>query len=163
MNNKLSNNLVKIAQEVLKNTKYYQTEAANGAAQEDNFELDYILVNGNISETESMLAYAHFQDRFICFNPLQGAESAAEICDWAYSFSMDLFRYLENGYEIAYMTAGSHAGAWCEISESGEAGTRFPQGRQIYLAYCAQNGVTVETLRKEFSYGGQDVMSLYTE
>lgn len=159
----MNNNLVETAQEVLKGTKYYQADAANGNATEENFELDYMLINRSVSEPESVLAYAHFQDRFIRFNPTQGTKSAVEICDWAYSFSLDLFRHLEDGYEIVYMTNGSHTDAWYEISESGEDGTRFPHGRQIYLAYCAQNGVTVETLRKEFSYDGQDVLSLYTE
>lgn len=163
MNNKLNNNFVEIAQEVLKNTKFPQMEAADGAVPENNFELDYILVNESAPDAKSVLAYAHFQDRFVCFNPLQGAESAAEICDWAYSFSLDLFRYLEDGYEIIYMTNGSHADAWYEISESGEDGTRFSQGRQRYLTYCKENNVTAEALRKEFSYDGQDAMSFYIE
>ena len=159
----MNNNLVETAQEVLRGTRYYQAEAANGDATEENFELDYILINRSMSKAESVLAYAHFQDRFIRFNPTQGAESAAEICDWAYSFSLDLFRYLEDGYKIAYMTAGSHADAWYEISESGEDGTRFLQGRQLYLAYCKQNNVTAEILKKEFSYDGLDAMSFYKE
>ena len=159
----MNNNLVETAQEVLRGTRYYQAEAANGDATEENFELDYILINRSMSKAESVLAYAHFQDQFICFNPTQGAESAAEICDWAYSFSLDLFRYLEDGYKIAYMTAGSHADAWYEISESGEDGTRFLQGRQLYLAYCKQNNVTAEILKKEFSYDGLDAMSFYKE
>lgn len=163
MNSKLNNSLVETAQKVLKATKYYQTEAAKGEATEDNFELDYILINESAPDAKSVLAYAHFQDQFICFNPTQGAESAAEICDWAYSFSLDLFRYLEDGYKIAYMTAGSHADAWYEISESGEDGTRFLQGRQLYLAYCKQNNVTAEILKKEFSYDGLDAMSFYKE
>lgn len=159
----MNNNLVETAQEVLRGTRYYQAEAANGDATEENFELDYILINRSMSKAESVLAYAHFQDRFIRFNPTQGAKSAVEICDWAYSFSLDLFWHLEDGYEIVYMTNGSHTDAWYEISESGEDGTRFPQGRQRYLTYCKENNVTAEALRKEFSYDGQDAMSFYTE
>lgn len=41
----MNNNLVETAQEVLRGTRYYQAEAANGDATEENFELDYILVN----------------------------------------------------------------------------------------------------------------------
>ena len=61
----MNNNLVETAQEVLRGTRYYQAEAANGDATEENFELDYILINRSMSKAESVLAYAHFQGRFI--------------------------------------------------------------------------------------------------
>jgi len=158
-------NKVKImrqAERTLKRTEAYREKSSDGIAPEDNFQLGYVLVKDGKSAPDTAIAYAHYEDEIISFNPFESGGDTKAILDWAFSFDGDLFMYLEQGYELAGASALTHSLVWEEIAEChGNGSINYPSGMQQYLNYCKRNGVTAELLRKEQQYDGMDVMKLY--
>lgn len=67
---------------------------------------------------------------------------------WGCNFDRDLFDDLANGSDILYMSMNCHAAVWCELEESGADSA----GAARYLQYCADNGITPETMLEEHPY-----------
>ena len=153
--------IMRQAERALKRTEVYRENRSGSHDPEDNFQLDYVLVKGSKSTPDTAIAYAHYEDNIITFDPFQNSD-AKGIWDWAFSFDGDLFMYLEQGYELAGMSLETHGVVWEEIAEChGNGSINYPKGMQHYLNYCNRNGVTVELLRAERQYDGMDVMKLY--
>ena len=154
--------IMRQAERALKRTEAYRENRSDSHDPEDNFQLDYVLVKGRKATPDTAIAYAHYLDELISFNPLEINGEVKRIGDWAFSFDGDLFMYLEQGYELAGASVLTHCVVWEEIEEyHGNGSINYPKGMQQYLNYCKRNGVTVELLRKEQDYGGMDVMKLY--
>ena len=154
--------IMRMAERALKRTEAYRENRSDSSDPEDNFQLGYVLAKSGKSSPDTVIAYAHYEDIVISFNPLAGGDETKSIFDWAFSFDGDLFSYLEQGYEIVGMSLETHGVVWAEIAEShGDDGISAYKGMQRYLNYCKRNGVTVELLRKELQYDGMDVMVLY--
>ncbi len=153
--------IMRQAERALKRTEVYRENRSDSSDPESNYQLDYVLVKGSKSVPDTAIAYAHFEDDIISFNPFQSSD-AKSIWDWAFNFDSDLFMYLEQGYDLAGMSLGTHSAVWEEIAERhGDDSINYPKGMQHYLNYCKRNGVTVELLQKERQYDGMDVMVLY--
>lgn len=154
--------IMRQAEHTLKRTEAYRENRSGSNDREDNFHLEYVLVKGGKPTPDTAIAYAHYEDQLISFNPLENDGDTKIVWDWAFSFDGDLFLYLERGYELAGMTVETHCLVWEEIEEHHSDGSICSQrGMQKYLNYCKRNGVTVELLQKEWQYGGMDVMKLY--
>ena len=154
--------IMRQAERALKRTEVYRENSSGGIAPEDNFQLDYVLVRGGKSAPDTAIAYAHYEDEIISFNPFESGGDTKAIGDWAFSFDGDLFMYLEQGYELAGASVLTHSLVWEEIEAyHGDGSIDFQKGMQQYLNYCKKNGVTVELLRTEQHYDGMDVMKLY--
>lgn len=154
--------IMRQAERVLKRTAAYRENCSDGTTPEDNFQLDYVLVKGGKSVPDTAIAYAHYEDEIISFNPFENGGDTKAILDWAFSFDGDLFNYLEQGYELVGMAPETHTWVWAEIEEGHDnEGIAFPKGMQKYLNYCKRNGVTVGRLREAQKYDGMDVMTLY--
>lgn len=151
---------MRLAERALKRTDYYRETGKGSSVPEDNFQLDYVLVKGSKSTPDTAIAYASYMDEMISFNPFGGI--AISVADWAFSFNSDLFRFLEQDYELVGMSLISHSFAWSEIEECHNNGSLdSSKGIQLYLDYCKRNRVTAELLRQEVQYDGMDVMTLY--
>lgn len=153
--------IMRQAERALKRTEVYHENRSDSIDPESNFQLDYVLVKGSKSDPDTAIAYAHYEDNVILFNPFQSGDTKS-IWDWAFSFDSDLFMYLEQGYDLAGMSLETHSVVWGEIAERhGDNSINYPKGMQHYLNYCKRNGVTAELLRKERQYDGMDVMVLH--
>lgn len=149
------------AERALKRTEVYRKNRSDSSDPENNYQLDYVLVKGSKSVPDTAIAYAHFEDEIISFNPFQSGD-AKSIWDWAFSFDGDLFLHLEQGYELIGMSLETHNLVWGEIAEyHGNGSITSPKGMQQYLNYCKRHKVTAELLRREAQYDGMDVMVLY--
>ena len=154
--------IMRQAERALKRTEVYRENRSDSHDPEDNFQLDYVLVKGSKATPDTAIAYAHYQDEIISFNPFESGGDTKTVLDWAFSFDSDLFMYLEQGYELSGASALTHCVVWEEIEEyHGNGGINYPKGMQQYLSYCKRNGVTVGLLQKEWQYDGMDVMKLY--
>ena len=153
--------IMRQAERALKRTEVYRENRSDSHNPEDNFQLDYVLVKGGKSAPDTAIAYAHYEDEIILFNPFESDGDTKVIGDWAFNFDGDLFMYLERGYDLAGMSLEIHSVVWEEIAEChGNGCINYPKGMQQYLNYCKRNGVTVELLRKEQQYDGIDVTKL---
>jgi len=154
--------IMRTAERTLKRTEVYRENRTDSSDPENNFQLDYVLVKGGNSIPDNGIAYAHYEDKVISFDPFQNGTGIQNVWDWAFSFDESLFTYLERGYELAGMSVEAHCAAWSEIEEfHGLGSIHSIKGLQRYLNYCNRNGVTVDLLRREFQYNGMDVMTLY--
>ena len=154
--------IMRVAERALKRTQPYLENRTDSNDPEDNYRLGYVLAKGSKSFPDTVIAYAHFEDIVISFNPLVGDSDAKSIWAWAFSFDGDLFSFLEQGYEIVGMSLETHSAVWAEITEChGDDSISALKGMQQYLDYCKRNRVTAELLHREFQYEGMDVMTLY--
>lgn len=154
--------IIRTAERALKRTEPYLENRTDSNNPEDNFQLGYVVAKGNSSKPDTSIAYAHWADEIISFTPLDSDVHPEKVWDWSFSFDSDLFKYLEQGYDLVGMSLESHCAAWSEIEEyHGNDGISHPKGMQRYLDYCKRNKVTLELLRREFQYDGMDVMTLY--
>ena len=154
--------IMRMAERALKRTEAYLEKRSFSSAPEENFRVDYVLVKGSKSTPDAAIAYAHYEDVVISFNPLESGGAVRSSWEWAFSFDSELFSHLEQGYKLIGMLPEAHCAAWGEITEyHASDGIIYPKGMQQYLNYCKRNGVTAKLLHKEFQYDGMDVMVLY--
>lgn len=153
--------IMRQAERTLKRTKPYLENRSGSNAPESNFQLDYVLVKKYKSTPAASIAYAHYMDEIIKFDPLRETAEAESVWDWAFNIDTDLFFHLEDGYDLIGMSLTAHAAAWEEISECHHDGIEYAKGMQQYLNYCKRNRITMELLRAKCRYDGMDVMTLY--
>lgn len=148
--------IIRRAKRTLKRMKCYLESRDASRLLEYAYELDFVLI-----KTDTAVAYAHFGDEIIKFNPFKNDVTAQSVLDWSFSLDSDLFFYLESGFELAGISPGVHYEAWMEISECHKDGINYLIGMQRYLHHCKQNGITIDYLREKFQYDGLDAMVLY--
>lgn len=152
------------AERTLKRSSLYLENRSNSNDPEDNYQLDYVLVKDGEAVPDNAFAYAHYEDRIVSFYPFDFNVCPPSFWDMAFSFDIDLFSFLEKGYELAGMSLTAHCEAWQEITDYHICdGLDHPRGMQRYLRYCKQNGITVDLLRKDHQYDGMDVLTLYNQ
>lgn len=84
--------------------------------------------------------------------------------DWDYSFDEYLFKDLEEGMEIVYMTDETHLAVWDEIKKFYPEEIEYNKGMQKYLKYCKDNGITKEYVEKTTNQKNLvDVMQFYKD
>lgn len=154
--------IIRTTERVLKRTDHYLERRTGSNKPDDNYQLDYIVAKGSSPKPDTAIAYAHWADEIISFTPLDSDIHLENVWDWAFNFDNDLFRYLEQGYDLIGMSLESHCLAWSEIEDYHDNdGINHPKGMQQYLDYCKRNRITAELLHREFQYNGMDVMTLY--
>jgi len=154
--------IMRLAERTLKRTEAYRENHSYSSNPEANFHLDCVLVKGGKFRPDTAIAYAHYQDEMIMFDPFKDSAGIKYLWDWSFSFDGDLFMYLEQSYELAGMSLSAHYAAWMEITGLyDDESINFIKGMQRHLKYCKQNQVTRELLCKEFQYQGMDVITLY--
>lgn len=154
--------IMRLAEWALKRTGEYLKNRAESSDPEDNYQLDYVLISEDKPAPDNAFAYAHYKDCVISFYPLEGRDELTGHWDQAFSFDLDLFSFLEQGYELAGMSLTAHCAAWEEIAEYHHCDYfNHLKGMQTYLRYCRQNGITAGLLHEKCRYDGMDVMTLY--
>ena len=124
------------AERVMKRTTAYRKNRSDSSAPEDNYQLDYVLINRSKPASYAAIAYAHYEDEILLFDPLGINGIFQCIEDWAFSFDGDLFYYLQRGYELVGMSPVAHCAAWGEIEQYHDGDICSPKGMQKYLNYC---------------------------
>lgn len=156
--------LMRLAERTLKRTEAYQENRDMGVAEDKNFQIDYLLVKGNMAAPEDLIVYASSEDELLRLRPLDENEKPLTSYEMFFEYDFDLFKYLEQGYSLAGMSLDCHYCVWFEISEY-HKDFESQNGMQKYLDYCKRNGVTRELLANNPDYVGMatviDVMTLY--
>ena len=152
--------LLRVSERCLKRTEAYQSNRELDMPPEENYQVVYFFIKGNKDAPEDVLVYANCMYDVLYFHPLQDNSFPVLQSDFQYSLSDDLFKHLENGYTLAYMTWEVHGFVWDEISQYHQY-FGHPAGLQKYLEFCKRNGITRERLEKECSYEGWDILTLY--
>ena len=149
-----------LTEKAIKRTRAYQDNREKGIVDSDNYQVAYILTNGDT--LKDAVAYAEYEDTMLYFRSLEESEHAVENYEDVFAFGCDLFEWLEEGYQLVEMSLKFHVYAWnalkCNQEDFG-----ISNGIQLYLDYCKQNGIEKELLEKETGYNVMDAMALYDE
>lgn len=153
--------LLRLSERVLKRTDFYLQKRELADDPQDNFKTEYVLVKGRIDAPEKVIAYASDNETMILFHPLEERASSKAFYDWSFDFESDLFKYLEQDYQLIGMSPDCHVAVWHFISEYHQDEIEHLLGMQMYLEYCKRNHVTKGLLQQRCEYNGVDVMTLY--
>ena len=123
--------------------------------------LDFILIEPDTKDTISIISDE--QEKIIEFTPYTKdmKNGYFQIPDWDYNFDEYLFQNLENGYEIGYMSDDTHYNVWSSIEELYPEDINYKNGVQLYLQYCANNGITKDYLSKKINLDVPDIMKYF--
>lgn len=83
--------------------------------------------------------------------------------DWYYNIDTDIFKLLEENYEIGFMSFRFHSAIWREINEVGIEEYEHKVGIQKYLKYCRNNNVNKNTMDTKLDENLPDIMKYYEE
>lgn len=129
-----------------------------------NMQIDLILVNPQTNETITLASDG--QEKMIQFAPYTTKENGYEngymnVPEWDFNFDTYLFKELQKGYEVGYMSDECHYGVWQTIDEWYPEEFDNIDGVQKYLKYCKDNGITKEYLDNKIGLNTKDVMQYY--
>lgn len=123
-------------------------------------EIEYVLINSqNKREINGIIS-----DKSL--NIYQVTTKDKEIMpaeDWYYNIDADIFKLLEENYEIGFMSLRFHSAIWKEVDRVGIEDIDYKIGLQKYLKYCKNNAVDKNTMDKEFDDDLPDIMKYYEE
>ena len=123
--------------------------------------IDFILINPNNNDTISIISDG--QEKIVEFTPYtkEMKTGYSHVAEWAYNFDEYLFQELEKGYKVGYMSAENHYGVWNSIEELYPEDINYKDGVQLYLQYCADNGITKEYLDEKTNLDTPNIMSFF--
>lgn len=126
--------------------------------EHQNKEIEYILYNANTKETQ-VIASDKIEE-MILFAPFTKEEENGyiNIPEWDFNFDEYLFKELQNGYEIAYMSNDTHYGIWIAIDELYPEEFEYKDGIIKYFKYCKDNNITKKYLDNEVKMNIPDIM-----
>ena len=125
-----------------------------------NMEIIYILKD--VKNSRDSIVVAAEDESVIEINPF--TNEIKDIPDFEFNFDEYLFKQLEKGKQIAYMTPNTHYGIWSTIEDFAPSNIEHKKGMQKYLKYCKTNKITKEKLEKECNVKDiKDVMKFYKE
>ncbi len=103
-------------------------------------ELDFILINPNNFDTISIVSDG--QEKILEFTPFtKNMETGySHVPEWDYNLDDYLFKRLEEGYQIGYMSEKTHDNVWDTLQEYFPSDIEHINGVQLYLQYCIDNG-----------------------
>lgn len=126
-----------------------------------NMEIQYVLENTNdirksiifaVDDGEEM-AEIDLEEQEIKYSP-----------EWAYNIDTDIFEYLENEYNIGFISDTWHYNIWNIINEYGIEEIKHKLGFQKYLKYCKENNIDKKYLIEKNNLPNiQDIMKYYEE
>lgn len=156
--------IMREATRALKRKATYQKK--RGYGDDENYALETVLYKGDPKNPEDVLVYGVSDQESFWFHLTGDDQKEVAISPMEIDYDDNLFKDLENGYEIAGMSMEGHYGVWYTLDdvENNEFWeTSRPEGLAKYLLYCRQNGVTVQKLQKETGYDGRDMLKVYQE
>lgn len=122
--------------------------------------IDYILYNSKIDETITVASNG--LDEMIEFSPYSKElqNGFTNVAEWDYNFDEYIFKELQKGYEVKYMTAEVHYNIWNTLKDLYPEDINNIDGVQVYLNYCKDNKITKEFIDKEMKLDIPDIMGL---
>ena len=127
-----------------------------------NMNIEFVLVDKDNVENSKVIAVREDGEGGNVLLPYQ--KDFKDALDWNYSFDEYLFRDLQNGMEIVYITDETHLAVWDEIEKLYPEDIEFNKGMQKYLKYCKENGITKEYIEKTTNQKNiVDVMQFYKD
>lgn len=125
-----------------------------------DIEFEYLLVNK--SDINKVIAVIKDQKEDIYSVTLEN-ENIRKIDDWTYNVDDDIFKYLENDYEIKNINIDSHYNIWCQTEDIINE-IKHKVGLQKYLEYCKKNHIDYKVLQKRTNVEEfPDLMNYYNE
>ena len=112
-----------------------------------NMNIEFVLVDKDNVENSKVIAMREDGEGGNVLLPYQ--KDFEDALDWNYSFDEYLFRDLQNGMEIVYITDETHLAVWDEIEKLYPEDIEFNKGMQKYLKYCKENGITKEYIEEK--------------
>lgn len=150
--------------ETLNKTKNEIEEFLKNNEEHQNKHIDYILIN---EETNQTLTIASDGDeKMIMFTPYTTKENGYEkgyidVPDWDFNFDGYIFEELQKGYNIGFLSDNMHYGIWQALSQLYPTDIENKEGVQIYLQYCADNGISKEYIDQRINLDTLDVMKYF--
>lgn len=92
-----------------------------------------------------------------------GSETEYSVFDWNYSVDTDIFKHLENEYEIGFMSYDFHSLIWDGVEDIGIEEYEHKLGMQKYLQYCKENNIDKRTIDEKVNRDIPDIMKYYNE
>lgn len=122
--------------------------------------IDYILYNSKIDETITVASNG--LDEMIEFSPYSKElqNGFTNVAEWDYNFDEYIFKELQKGYEVKYMTPEVHYNIWNTLKDLYPEDINNIDGVQVYLNYCKDNKITKEFIDKEMKLDTPDIMVL---
>lgn len=129
--------------------------------EHQNKHIDYILYDPNNDDTYVLVSDDYGEA--IEFTPFTKEYEGGylNVPEWDYNFDYYIYNYLEEGKRIGYMTDEVHYSIWNSIHELYPEDIDYKDGVQIYLQYCADNGITKEYLDKKTGFDTPNIMQHY--
>lgn len=124
-------------------------------------EIDFILYNPNTKETQVLAS--NKDEEIILFAPFTKEQENGymNVPEWDFNFDEYLFKDLQNGYEIGYMSVDVHYGLWQTIEDLYPEDLEHKDGVKKYLQYCKDNNITRDFIDDEFKMPIPDIMKYY--
>lgn len=137
--------ILRIKEKEIENFKDKVNNFLKQSEDYQDFKIEYILAdNENLGKS---FVIASKDDEIIQIDPYD--MYIKHIADWTYNFDEDIFKELETGKEISYMTINTHYAIWDCLEKCYPDDIENIKGVQIYLKYCKENEVTKEKIDKE--------------
>ena len=112
-----------------------------------NMNIEIVLVDKDNVENSKVIAMREDGEGGNVLLPYQ--KDFKDALDWDYSFDEYLFKDLEDGMKLVYMTDVTHLAVWDEIEKLYPEDIEHNKGMQKYLKYCKENGVTKEYIEEK--------------
>ena len=137
--------ILRIKEKEIENFKDKVNNFLKQSEDYQDFKIEYILAdNENLGKS---FVIASKDDEIIQIDPYD--MYIKHIADWTYNFDEDIFKELENGKEISYMTINAHYAIWDCLEKCYPDDIENIKGVQLYLKYCKENEITKEKIDKE--------------
>lgn len=111
------------------------------------------------------IAYLACSNQIICMTTSESKSiKYKEIIniDDSYSIDKDLFKHLENDYEIHYMPIEQHHVIWNSLTDDLKD-VSYREGLNRYILYCKENGITAKSIYSLTGYPVSDIYPLFKE
>lgn len=125
-----------------------------------DFKIEHILINKE--DIKSSIAVISDKNQEIYEVMLKNNEIYPAL-DWNYSTDDDIFKHLENEYEIGFMSLEFHSGIWSSVEDIGIEEFEHKLGMQKYLKYCKDNNIDKKAIDEKINTDVPDIMKYYNE
>lgn len=127
-----------------------------------NMNIELVLVDKNNVENSKVIAIREDGEAGNVLLPYQ--KDFKDVLDWNYSFDKHLFKDLQAGMDIVYISDETHLAVWDEIERFYPENIEFNKGMQKYLKYCKENDITKEYIKKTTNQKNiTDIMRFYKD
>ncbi len=89
--------------------------------------------------------------------------AVSTVNDWDFNIDDHFFFYLENEYQLCYMSLDAHHGIWNEISNYKTDDISNKNGLNEYIRYCSSIGITSKLFYETLGIDVMDINKIYPE